>query len=129
MRETSQKEIEAVLKLDGPARFKHFVKRVVDEERAWGLWKDGWALMAGSEGEHVFPLWPAREYADMCRIEDWGTYEPEEIPLQALLDELLPKLKDRGVKPGVFPTPGGKGVTPTVDELCEALRKEMERYL
>jgi hypothetical protein len=128
MRKTSQKEIDAVVRLDGPARFEHFVKRVVDEERAWGLWKDGWALMAASDGEQVFPLWPAREYAEACRVEDWSAYEPEEIPLRRLLDELLPKLKDDRVRPGVFPTPHGKGVTPTVDELQAALREELERY-
>lgn len=128
MRKTSPKEIEAVLALDGPARFEHFVKRVVDEERAWGLWKDGWALMAGSEGEQVFPLWPAREYAERCRLEDWSTYQPEEVPLQGLVDELLPKLRDRGIRPGIFPTPSGKGVTTTVDELSAALRREMGRY-
>ena len=128
MRETGQKEIEAVLKLDGPARFEHFVKRVVDEQLAWGLWDDGWALMAVSEGDAVFPLWPAREYAERCCIEDWRQYEPKEIPLQALLDELLPKLKARNVRPGVFPTASGKGVTPTVDELREALIEELERY-
>lgn len=128
MRMTSQKEIEAVLKLDGPTRFKHFVKRVADEEKAWGLWKDGWALMALAGEERVFPLWPAREYAEKCRGEDWSEYEAEEIPLAALLDELLPKLKERGIRPGVFPTPGGKGVTPTTDELIQALRQEMERY-
>jgi hypothetical protein len=128
MRKTPQKEIEAVLGLDGPARFDHFVKRVVDEERAWGLWNGGWALMAASEGEQVFPLWPAREYAEVCRVGDWSVYEPEEIPLQDLLDELLPKLKGSRVQPGVFPTPHGKGVTPTIDELEAALREELERY-
>jgi hypothetical protein len=128
MRKAGDKEIEGVLKLDGPARFAHFVKRVVDEEMAWGLWKDGWALMADSDGTQVFPLWPAREYAELCRIDDWAGYEPREIPLQSLLDELAPKLSERKVRPGVFPTPGGKGVTPSVDELCGALREELDKY-
>lgn len=128
MRKTGQKEIEAVLRLEGPARFKHFVKRVVDEEVAWGLWKDGWALMANDDGTQVFPLWPAREYAELCRSEEWASYEPTEIALQELISELAPKLKERGVQPGIFPTPGGKGVTPTVDDLCAALEHELDNY-
>ena len=52
MRKTSPKEVEAVLRLDGPARYQHFLKRVVDTEAAWGLWKDGWALMADENGVH-----------------------------------------------------------------------------
>jgi hypothetical protein len=46
MRRTSPKEVESVLKLGGFARFKHFIKRVADEERAWGLWNDGWARLS-----------------------------------------------------------------------------------
>jgi hypothetical protein len=128
VRRTGQKEIEAVLRLEGPERFAHFVKRVVDDEVAWGLWKDGWALMANPDRTELFPLWPAREYAELCRIADWASYEPKEIALQDLISELATKLKERGVQPGIFPTPGGKGVTPTVDHLCAALAREMENY-
>lgn len=128
MRRTTEKEIEAILRLDGPTRFKHFVKRVVDEERAWGLWKDGWALMTNDDGGQVFPLWPAREYAELCRSDDWRSYEPREITLLELLDDLVPKLEQKGVLPGVFPTPEGKGVTPTSKEFADSLRKEMENY-
>jgi hypothetical protein len=128
MRKTSQKEIDAVLRLDGPARFSHFVKRVVDEGRAWGLRNHGWALLSDSEGAQLFPLWPAREFAELCRIEDWASYRAEEISLEDLLNELVPKLRERGVGSAIFPTPGGKGVTPSLDELASALREEMEKY-
>lgn len=128
MKRTTQKEIEAILRLGGPARFDHFIKRVVDSEAAWGLWKDGWALMASDDGRQVFPLWPAREYADLCKVDGWSDYEAEEIQLQDLVNELLPKLRSHDIIPGVFPTPGGKGVTPTVDELVDALRKEKGKY-
>jgi len=123
MKPRSEKEIQAILRLDGPARFNHFVKRVVDFEEAWGLWKDGWALMKNDEGTLIFPLWPAREYAELNRIGDWAEYEPKGISLAELLDNLLPSFTERGVLPGVFPTPGGKGVTPTAEELAVSLRK------
>jgi hypothetical protein len=126
-RRTSRAEIDAVLRLDGPARFAHFVKRVADEERAWGLWREGWALVADGQSD-VFPLWPAPEYAERCRSGDWEGHEAEEIALGDLLDELLPKLAARGIRPGVFPTPDGKGVVTTVEDLSRALRAELERY-
>jgi hypothetical protein len=128
LRRTTPKEIEAVLRLDGLMRYKHFVKRVVDDEQAWGLWKNGWALMADGAGRSVFPLWPAREYAELCAVGEWDGYVAEEIALADLIDELLPKLVEREVRPGVFPTPTGKGVTPSAPELVEALRTEMENY-
>src|SRR4051812_6675474 len=104
MKRTTEKEIQAVLRLDGPARFNHLVQRGVDSEAAWGLWKNGWALMENENGTQVFPLWPAREYADVHRTGDWAEYEAREIPLADLLDDLLPKLAQGGVVPGVFPT-------------------------
>jgi hypothetical protein len=128
MRTTSPKEIESVLKLDGAARFKHFVKRVVDEERAWGLWNEGWGLMADSDGGRVFPLWPAREYAQLCAVGEWAGYVPTEIPLCDLLEELATKLLARATAPGIFPTPEGKSVAVPVNELIDALRAEMEKY-
>ena len=128
MKQTSEKEVRAVLQLDGQARFDHFVKTVAAWEAAWGLWKEGWALMANSDETRVFPLWPAREYAELFRTGDWIDHEVEEIPLERLLGELLPKLADRGILAGVFPTPAGKGVTCNADELAARLRKELENY-
>ncbi len=128
MRQTTPSEVDAVLQLDGPKRHNHFVKRVVDEEMAWGLWKDGWALMADDTGQQVFPLWPAREYAKLCAVANWSDYEPEEIALVDLMSDLLPKLGERNVLAGVFPTPGGKGVTVTATELASALDAEKQNY-
>jgi hypothetical protein len=128
MRRTSEKEIQAVLRLDGTARFRHFVKRVADSEMAWGMWKDGWALMANSDGTEVFPLWPAREYAELHRSGDWADYEVREIALVDLIDELVPKLAQHGVLPGVFPTPTGTGVTLSPEEFAAAIRTELENY-
>lgn len=126
MRKTSPKEMEAVLKLDEPARCQHFIKRIVDSEAAWGLWKDGWALMQDDSGAEVFPLWPAREYAAALQVGEWKDYQPEQIYLDDLIDELLPKLVAKNVLPGIFPTPAGKGVTPTIKELQEAIRQEKQ---
>lgn len=129
MKPKSDREIQAVLGLDGPGRFRHFVKQVVDFEEAWGLWDNGWALMANDDETLVFPLWPARDYAELNRIGDWENYEARPIELKELLEELLPDFRERGVLPGVFPTPTGKGVTPTPEELASALRStDAENY-
>lgn len=128
MRKTSPQEVAAILALEGPARFQHFIKRVVDDETAWGLWSDGWGLMADADGRPIFPFWPSREYAELCAIEKWSGFAPEEISLKDLLTELLPKLKAQGVNVGVCPTPRGKGVVLGVDELERALREEMTKY-
>jgi Protein of unknown function (DUF2750) len=127
-RVTTQKEIEAVLRLDGPTRFQHFVKRVADAELAWGLWQGGWAMMGDDAGSSAFPLWPAQEYAALLRTDDWAAMEPSRIELDRLLEELLPTLLRSATRLAVFPTPGGRGVVVTADALEAALRRELERY-
>lgn len=124
----NEQEFASVSALDAKSRYTYFVKKVVDWEQAWGLYSDGWALMEDDLGQRVFPLWPAREYAAAFAAGDWRHYEPQEIELELLLEELLPNLETDGVLPGVFPTNLGQGLTPTVAELRESLDAESNKY-
>lgn len=124
----SPKQMEAVLALPGIKRFEHFIKVIADWQEVWGLYQDGWALAAADDGTTVFPLWPAKEYAQVCAANEWTGYEPRSISLSDFTEVLLPKLKLDGVLPGVFFTPTSKGVTPTVDELKSALEAELQNY-
>ena len=122
------KQIESVLALAGSKRYQHFVKVVTDWEEVWGLYQDGWALASTDDGQKVFPLWPAKEYAQLCAEKEWRGYEPESFSLEDFMGELLPNLKDDGVLPGIFYTPSDKGVTPTVDQLLADLNEELKNY-
>lgn len=124
----SQKQIEAVIRLSGPERYNHFIKQVADSEEVWGLYKDGWALAAMSDGTEVFPFWPAKEYAALCAQNEWAGYEPHMIDLENLIEELLPMIERDGVLPGVFYTPANKGVTPSISQLLEDLQRELQWY-
>jgi hypothetical protein len=129
MRRTNQKQIEAVLALPAPKRYSHFVKVVADEETIWGLYRDnGWALAGAADGGDIFPLWPAAECARLCATGDWSGYEPREIEIARLLDELLPRFEKDGVRPAIFPTLADKGVVPTVEVLRQDLKTELEKY-
>lgn len=122
------KQMEAVIALPGIKRFEHFIKVVADWQEVWGLYQDGWALAAADDGTTVFPLWPAKEYAQVCAVNEWDGHEPRSIALGDFTEVLLPKLKQDGVLPGVFFTPTSKGVTPSVDELKAALDAELQNY-
>jgi len=111
------KQMEAVLALPGIKRFEHFIKIIANWQEVWGLYQDGWALAAADDGTTVFPLWPSKEYAQVCAANEWTGYEARSISLSDFTELLLPKLKLDGVLPGVFFTPTSKGVTPSVDEL------------
>lgn len=122
------KQMEAVLALPAIKRFKHFIKVIADWQEVWGLYQDGWALAAADDGTTVFPLWPAKEYAQVCAANEWAGYEPRSISLGDFTEVLLPKLRLDGVLPGVFFTPTSKGVTPSVDDLRAALEAELQNY-
>jgi hypothetical protein len=122
------KQIAAVLALPGAERFEHFIKVIADWQEVWGLYRDGWALAAADDGTTVFPLWPAKEYAELCAANEWDGYEPRSISLRDFTEGLLPKLKRDGFLPGVFFTPTSKGITPSVDDLTSALDAELQNY-
>jgi hypothetical protein len=124
----NEKQIEAVLALSGPERVKHFAKVVSDREEAWGLYDDGWASSATEEGATAFPLWPARDYAQLCAALEWSAYSPRAIALDDLMEALLPMLREQSAGVAVFQTPEGRGVTVTPDELHRMLASELERY-
>lgn len=124
----NQKQLESVIALSGPKRYQHFVKVVTDWEEVWGLYQNGWALAATDDGQNVFPLWPAKEYAQLCAAKEWEGYEPESFSLNDFMNELLPNLRDDGVLPGIFYTPSDNGVMPTVDQLLADLNEELENY-
>ncbi len=120
--------VTAVLALQGPARYEHFVKTVADWQEAWGLYDSGWALAETDDGKPVFLLWPTLEYAALCADGQWSEYEPKAITLEDLLTELLPQLESDGTLPGIFYAPSNKGVTLTVQQLRQELAREMKKY-
>ena len=124
----NQNQIDAVIALSGQERYNNFIKVVVDWEEVWGLYQDNWALAGTDDGQRVFPVWPAKEYAQLCVDKEWDGCEPKSFSLEDFMSELLPNLKNDGVLPGVFYTPSDNGVTPTVEKLLEDLNEELGNY-
>jgi hypothetical protein len=123
----TQKQLEAIIALPGPKRYEHFVKVAADQRRIWGLYSAGWALAGTANDTPVFPVWPAREYALRCAAEAWSDYEPKEIDLDEVFDQLLPDLRKRGTQIGVFYTPNDNGVIPSLDQFENDLRSEVAK--
>ena len=124
----TQKEIEQVSALDGPARYAHFIKRVADWEQVWGLHtRGGWAL-ADSEGVEAFPLWPHPEYAKLQAQGQWQNYVPEPIQLEAFLGEWLPDMQDKLVQLAVFPVGNFQAVIVPASKLLQDIKAELKNY-
>lgn len=112
----------AILSMPKERRYEHFIRRVADTGRVWGLVRDGWAIGKTDDGALVFPLWPTSELAQQCAVLEWEGYVPQEFDLQELFDELLPQLEADGILPGITYTPDEYGLTPSHDQLRSDLR-------
>lgn len=123
-----QLEISSLIKQSPQNRYEYFIKRIADDEAVWGLYDNGWALAGSSEGNTVFPLWPAMEYAALCSNGNWENYKPDRMSLKEFLDELLPELKKDSVDLGVFYTPEENGVVVTTEQIRFDLMAELEKY-
>ncbi len=126
----SAREIEVISGIGNRDRYVYFIKRVADAESAWVLDDDGFALSCDGSNNDFIVLWPAREYAEACAIDEWSRYKPKEIELDFLLYEFLPNLSNDGLRIGVFMVPSTKD-TPIVsaDELLADLKNECEKYI
>ncbi|MBD8531380.1 DUF2750 domain-containing protein [Massilia sp. CFBP 13647] len=118
----SQPDAQAdVLALPKALRYDHFIRRVADTGRVWGLVNDGWAIGKTDDGALVFPLWPTDALAQQCAVLEWTGYIPQEFGLQELLEELLPQLEADGILPGITYTPDEYGLTPSHAQLRKDL--------
>ena len=48
----------------------------------------------GSEEQVLFPIWSEKEFAELCK---WDNYQPTPIPLDDFMEKLLPKLEKDSV--------------------------------
>jgi hypothetical protein len=121
-------QMKAVLALSANARFEHFVAQVADRQRAWSLWHEGFATMCDDHGTRALPLWPAKDYAELLCTGEWASYRPKEIPIEHLLDVLLPSLEAEANRTTVFPTPEERGPLVAPRALLLALREALAAY-
>lgn len=124
----SQKQLKEILMLPAPKRYSYFIKKVIGWRRLWALYDDGWAMSESDVGDPIFPLWPEKEYAELCISGEWANYEPKPIELNEVLDSMIPMLRERGILPGVFFTMEAGSVNSSVDQLESDLREELSHY-
>lgn len=126
MKQLREQEIAAVFKLEGPARYSHFIGQVADWEAVWGLRSpDGWVSISDETGAPMFPVWPHEPCARMLAVDSWAQVIPTPIEVHEWIEKWLPGLAKDRMKVAVFPTPEGKMVV--VDPL--RLRGDIEAEL
>jgi hypothetical protein len=129
MRIVSKKQIEAVFKLSPAKRYGHSIKIIAEEELVWGLYNDGWAMAAtNSDNQSVFPIWPLKEYAEVCISGDWLNYEPKSICLYEFIDDYLASFREDNILPCIFYGTEDQGMLADIDMLIADIEDECLKY-
>ncbi len=119
-------EPKSATKRDPKARYRQFLKLAVENKLVWGLFRDGWALSRDEKGQTTFPLWAERELAERSAKGPWQGYEAAEIPLEDLLDQLLPQLARDELKTSISPVSGEALLAPSIAQLIPDLEHELD---
>lgn len=122
----NKKEFEALLQRPANTRYEYFIKKVVDAEEVWGLYKDGWAT-AQDDGNMLIPFFPKREFAEHCAKNEWDGCKAVAIDLYDFIDKWLVGMKKDGVKPSIFPTDEDAALL-EIDILLRDINTELENY-
>jgi hypothetical protein len=113
--------------LPAKERYSYFIQVLVDQEEIWGLRNDeGWVLGSDPERGDILPLWPHSAFAEACARGTWDDAKPAEIPLDDLLENLLPLLEEDRITVAAFPNLEGDSVLIKPEELGRDLLAEIE---
>ncbi|EGT5684023.1 DUF2750 domain-containing protein [Cronobacter turicensis] len=126
----SSQEIDVMFKKNAKERYVYFVKKIADWECAWALGDDtGYITTEDGDGNLSLPLWPAKEYAQKCAVNEWTNLSVKEVSLDELLDELLPELIEDEIDVVAFMAPDETGLpTLSAANVLKDLLAECEKY-
>lgn len=122
------KKIENIVKMTEDERYDYFIRKVADFEQVWGLNDNGWALLGDDDGNQILPLWPEREFAELCAVDQWKNYKPESIELDNFLEKWIPGMINAKTLINIFLTPDAKGSVVSPPTLESDLQDELEQY-
>lgn len=119
-------ERRALFALTERERLAALLQGIADGEEAWGLRReDGWVLDRAVDPP-ALPLWPHPDLAGACAVGERADAEPAAIPLDELLEDLLPLLEEDGLAVSPFPMPEGRGPALPAARFRAALEAELE---
>ncbi|CAD0225810.1 DUF2750 domain-containing protein [Chryseobacterium sp. JV274] len=110
-------------------RYKYFIKKVADSEFFYTLTDDnGDYVVSKINDEELFPLWSAKEYAELCKVSGWENCQVKKLDLDDLEDEIIDFIADHGYLINVFPVFDKTGFVVDLTEFSKDLSEELKNY-
>lgn len=91
-------------------RYRYFIQTIVQSQKIWGLFDDGWAIAATSQGQNALALWADKSYAQLCQGEFWKSYQAQSLSLNTFIFEMLPHACEEKVLLSLMMTPEGQSI-------------------
>jgi hypothetical protein len=125
----TEKQIQAIIKLDASGRYEYSIKKIADYEKVWVLGDDeGFVTYGDNKGNIIFPIWPFKEFALLCSDGEFDGSIPEEITIDSFLKEYLHEFKGKKYLLSVLPLPSDRGAPLDIDTFINDLQNELEKY-
>ncbi|AZA77812.1 DUF2750 domain-containing protein [Chryseobacterium joostei] len=125
----NQKEIENVISLEPIERYNYFIKKVADWEIFYTLLNEsGEYALSELKDKKLFPMWSAREFAELCKVSGWETYTVKELKLDDLENEIIDFIADQNCLINVFPIYNRTGFVVSLIEFSKDLSEELKNY-
>ena len=121
-------EIEKVINLVSNKRYEYFIKKICDYEEVWGLYNNGWASMEDDSKDTLIPFWPMKEYANLCKTNEWINYEAFPISLDDFLNKWIPGMNKDKRNFAIFVVKNDFGIKVTPEQLEKDINLELENY-
>ena len=105
------------------------MKKIADWEVFYTLLdEDGNYILSELDGNKLFPLWSAKEYAELCLINGWENYTIKEFNLDDLENEIIDFIADENCLINVFPVEDRTGFVVSLKEFSQDLGEELKNY-
>ncbi|WP_309848020.1 DUF2750 domain-containing protein [Chryseobacterium sp. SLBN-27] len=104
------------------------MKKVADWEVFFTLLDDeGQYVLSELDEYKLFPVWSAKEYAELCKVGGWENYEIKELNLNDLENEIIDFINQKDCLINVFPVYDKTGFPVDLQEFIRDLNEELKK--
>ena len=122
------KEIENILKLNPFDHYQYFIRKIADWEIAYTLiFPDGDYAISIINDKKIFPIWCAKEFAELTKNDGWENCEVLELTFDDFEETLFDYIDENHLLINVFPT-DKTGFVVSLEEFARDLKDELEQY-